>query len=123
MPNETNPSNLLEVRTNSHLSMEYDTGKFHPFVELILIGYRARYDLDLGPDNSGKVKHTMEAHTSRVLVTRASAEALRRTMDMVIAHIDSLATIAEPLNQIVMDKMNGEPTDQEPVAEDNPNQD
>lgn len=116
MPHETNPAHLLEVRTNSHLSMDYDSGKFHPLVELVLIGYRAQYDLDVSPEGDGaRVKKNLVSHTSRVIITRQSAEALKLTMEKVISHLDSLASLAEPLSEIVADKMHADTEAPTPV--------
>jgi hypothetical protein len=98
--NETNPAHLLSVMTNSTFLMDQETGQVVPLVELVLIGYRARYDIEANADNTtGKPVKVIDAHTSRVKVTRKSAQMLRDQLDLVIQHLEAMEGIAEPLNE------------------------
>lgn len=110
------PIHPFDLRTNSHLSLNYDTGRMEPLVELIIVGYRPEYELEQdSAAKTGMVVKKMKAHTVRLMLGLGDAQLLRDNADKVIEHLQALKTVADAVNDgLAPAAKKDEPTTEDP---------
>lgn len=119
MPTTNISMHILDFRTNSTVGLDYDTGRLHPQVEFIIIGYRPDYELDLSPDGAGaRVKKKTVAETIRITLGKAEAEALRDNMAKVIEHLTALQVVADAVGDALAVAKEEKSDPEQPNTED-----